>query len=77
MTKNLLAAFVSFVVGIVLTESGILSVLVSLAYFSASGSAVPFLAGTVMVLLGSALVVFSTRIIRRKDDRKSRPYFES
>ncbi|MDR1081224.1 MAG: hypothetical protein LBQ79_09775 [Deltaproteobacteria bacterium] len=75
MTKKLMSAALAFAVGTATAESGILSVLVSFAYSAADGSSVPFLAGVLLTMLGLYLVVHSTRIIRRREE-KSRPFFE-
>jgi uncharacterized membrane protein HdeD (DUF308 family) len=76
MRKNLIVAALAFFLGLLLTESGILSMMVSLAYSSAKGAPVPFLAGVVLIFVGSLCVVLSLRLLRRKDDRKRRPFFE-
>ncbi|MDR2612431.1 MAG: hypothetical protein LBG06_06255 [Deltaproteobacteria bacterium] len=75
MARNLIPAMLAFVLGLLLVEAGALSVCVSFAYSEVDGSAVPLLAGGLLILAGAAFVVLATRLLRRKDARR-RSFFE-
>ena len=66
MLLNLLLGLVYFVLGLALMEAGILSILVAAAYSDLKGSAIPAVAGTLLVLCGGYAVARAKRRIFRE-----------
>jgi energy-converting hydrogenase Eha subunit C len=75
MAANFFLGLVFFLLGILLMEIGILSVLVSIAYSDLKGSVIPAITGTLLILLGSFSVVRAKRRFLRKDENKESPLY--
>jgi uncharacterized membrane protein HdeD (DUF308 family) len=70
MTFKFFVSLFLFVLGIIILDTGILSVLVAIAYSDFKGSVVPAICGIFMVSLGGFFIVRAKRRLIKKDEKK-------